>query len=253
MPTYDIWPARRRPGQPGYLEHPDHTTPADAPDDAPHEPRTWEPENLQAALHRFQERSAWALTHGDRPLPAIDSDGHVIVPPETLAKQAAWAAEVEAERLAGLTPGRLDAVQTRRWVGWLREFDLHRPTYLRLSIGPRGEWQARQLLAPYEWSDDDERHPDGGRVAVRGVGLADAPPIKDCPRAYPSERVLDAIRQQWLTASWLPEESNKPTPPTPLTIDERLQAMADERDARAKAKREPGYNYRLIIEGGRGW
>jgi hypothetical protein len=54
-------------------------------------------------------------------------------------------------------------------------------------------------------------------------------------------------------AWWLPAESNKPLPPTPLTINERIDAMVREREARAAAKRQPNYNWKLIIEGGRGW
>lgn len=215
-------------------------------------PQAFDSNPLAASLARTIARREWALTHGERgPLPVVGADGHVMLPPELLAQRAAEAAEAEAERLAGLTPGRLAAVQTRRWVDWLAEYELHKPTYLRLSVGPRGEMLARQQLAAFEWSDEDERHPDGGRVVVRGVSSAQPLPIEERPRAFPNERVLDAIAKQLLGASWLRSESNKPAPPTPLTFEERLQAMADEREARAAARRAPDYNYQLLIVGGR--
>ena len=212
---------------------------------------------LGAARARFVARRAYASR--ELTLPHIDSDGHVVLPPELVAKQGAEADAAEAERIANLTPARLDAVQMRRWTEWLAEYQLHRPTYLRLDVGPRGEMLARNRWVPYVWEDADERHPDGGRVIVRwprpepvGDPSAERASLNG-PRAFPNERVLDAIRQQFLMAWWLPAESNKPLPPTPLTINERIDAMVREREARAAAKRQPNYNWKLIIEGGRGW
>ena len=227
-----------------------------APDaDAPEERQEWlGASDRQAAIERAVARREWYLTHGDMPLAGgWDSDGHAVLPADLLAERAAEADEAEAQRIADLTPARLDALQLRRWNAWFDEYQLHRPTYLRLALGPRAEMLARRDLVAWSFDDADPRHPDGGRVAVRGVSSVQTPPIEEQPRAYPNERVLDAIRQQLLIAFWLPEESNRPTPPTLPTFEARIAAAQAEREARAAAKRDPNYNWRLIVGGGRGW
>lgn len=217
------------------------------------ERQEWDGDALQAARERHIARREWALTHGDTPLPAVDGDGHVIPTPAMLARQAADEAEAEAAYIADLTPARLDVMQLRRWHEWLAAYELHRPEFLRLSLGLRAEMLARQQLAPWTFEDEDPRHPHGGYVLVVGVSARLAPPIAERPRAFPNERILNAVREQLLTATWLPSESRKPMPPTPPTFDERIAAAHAEREARRAARARPDHNWRLIVEGGRGW
>lgn len=215
----------------------DAATNADADADTPEERHVWD---RQEMLERGIARRAYDLTHGERPLPAIDADGHVIVPPETLARQAAEAAEAEAQRLSDLATTRLDALQTRRWVEWLARYEQARPDTLLVSLGPRGESEARTFLRPYRFEDTDERHPDGPTIAVSGVTMRGEPPQgHSAPvRAFPNERVLDAIRQQYLEAMWRDEWAH-PRGPHP-GVATALAHWQEEERKRDEARRS-GY------------
>ncbi len=254
-----------------FREHPSADTPdtaaAAAQPEERHELNIGDP---HAAMERMQARRGWRVAESNQPLMGgmdadgtlilpppmvpvevacrLDAEGHVILPLELIARQAAEAAEEEKQRIADLTPARLDELQGRRWRDWFARYELHRPDFLRLSTGPRAEMLARRSLTIPEWIDEDERHPDGGRVIVRGMLT---PPAAEQPRAFATPRVLDAIREQLLSATWLPEESHprKGLPPEQAAAVRAAVARWQEEER----KREAGRRYGAYRGSGVNW
>lgn len=146
-------------------------------------------------------------------------------------------ARLDRERAEQLTPERL-AARKGEMLGWLTDVQRYQPRLLTISLGDKAEMIARATHQAWAFTETDARHPDGS-VLVLGERAGEGE-----TRAYPTERVLAAIRDLLLVGSFSYADCAcpPPPPPAPLTLEQRLAAMVAERERRAELRRRPGFN-----------